>query len=361
MSEAPESAAAGPDPFALVLAPLPGDARAIPAILEEAGISSRICRGEADLRQALLPDSTEVLFVIVTHEAATPAVGRVLIEADEAQPEWSRLPMVFLVRSLRHPPPAYGRLLREVGQPPLVVLERPVKPATLKSVLDIQRRVRRRQFEIRNLQEGLREAEQYKDFLLAELRHRTRNSLSVLQALFRLTARRHSDIDTLVEDFGGRFNSLIDAYGRLASPGSGSGAQLRTIFREHVEPYTQFAEQLRLNGPDVAIDEKVCFDLALVVHELATNAAKYGALSTTDGHVDVGWELDGQSAALQIAWQECDGPPVDEPSQEGLGSSFIRNFGRGIGADTRLEFRAPGLQWKTSIPRGRFQLRTAKH
>lgn len=355
MSEAPESVAAGTGPFAVVLAPLAGDARVIPAILDEAGIASRLCHTEDELRRTLLPDPERVLFVVATHEAATQAVGEILLEVDRAQPEWSRLPIVFLVASLRAAPPACRILMKAVGQPPLVVLERPVKSVTLAGILDMQRRTRHRQYENRDLQQRLQESERHKDFLLAELRHRTRNSLSVLQALFRLTAARHEDVETLVKDFDERFRSLIEAYGRLASPGSAPQTRLRTIFREHVGPYAQSAEQLRLQGPGIVLEEKTSFDLALVVHELATNAAKYGALSTPDGHVDVDWQVDGQSGALEIAWRERGGPPPVAPAHEGLGSSFIRNFGRGIDAETRLGFEPSGLEWATSLPKGRFE------
>lgn len=354
MSVAPESPTAETEPVVLVLAPLAGDAAAMTAILSASRMKSRVCQDANVLRAALLPDSSGVLFVVATQEAGTQAVADILLEADRTQPEWSRVPILYLVQNVRSPPPACASLLHAAGQPPVVLLERPVKQATLASVFDMQRRTRDRQYENRDLQEQLREAARYKDFLLRELRHRTGNSLAVLQSLFRLTARRHSDIDGLVEDFERRFGALVSAYDRLV-PGHEEQLALHTVCRQHLDPYAQSAEQVVLDGPDVAISERLSFDLALVIHELATNAAKYGALSVAEGKVEIQWSIAPDTGTIDIVWQERGGPAVTEPTREGLGSLLIRQFGGVGGAEMSTQYLPEGVRWTARIPRENYQ------
>ena len=265
-----------------------------------------------------------------------------------------------MVVAAERPPRGFAPLIEAAGQPPLLMVERPVKPATLEGLFAMQARARRQQFENRRLVEKLRAEEAYKDFLLRELRHRTGNSLAILQSLFRLTASRHRDVDTLVKDFSGRFTSLMDAYSRL-TPGPAHRASLATVLRDHVAPYALDTGQLALDGPEVRLEHKASFNLAMVVHELATNAAKYGALSVPNGTVRVSWSVedDGEdgsnSEALVVRWQECDGPRVTEPDSEGLGTMVIGTFARSGGIDGEISYRAQGLVWTGRMPHWAFE------
>jgi two-component sensor histidine kinase len=339
----------GPAPPVLFLAPLASDARALTRLLDRRGLSVAAFDRAETFAAALSAGAERTLFVVVTHEAAGEATGRALDAVYDAEPAWSNLPAVFLVKDPERPPPACRLLARRRGQPPLVLLRRPVPAATLDGVFGVQAEVRRRQFETRDLLAELEEAESRQRFLLAELRHRTRNSMAVLQAMFRLTAAQHTDLDSFAGVFSERLEALSAAQGRL----SGGGPQdrdLARLLRDHVAPYCSDPRCLLLDGPRVRLSRRMAFDLAMVVHELATNAAKYGALSVPAGRVRVGWAPDAETAGLRLTWQESDGPEVVPPARRGLGSQLIESLAGGTGATSAVDYRPDGLLWTAEIP-----------
>jgi two-component sensor histidine kinase len=121
------------------------------------------------------------------------------------------------------------------------------------------------------------------------------------------------------------------------------------LVTEHVQPYTMAPGQLRVSGTDAFLDERIAFDLALVIHELATNAAKYGALSQAEGRVEVDWVREPDAGLLRLTWRERGGPTVPTPTRQGLGSRLIQEFSP-TGRRARVEFDASGLVWTGWIP-----------
>ncbi|MPQ94932.1 sensor histidine kinase [Thioclava sp. JE_KL1] len=336
-------------PPVLILAPLNDDARALARLVERTGLSARTCVTARDLASALDargPDG--VLFVVVSQEGASQETGEVLNATFAAEPAWARLPSVFLLSRVARLPPAVRAVNRKENAPSPILLERPVKAAVLQSVFEAQAEARRRQFETRDLIDRLSQEEERGRFLLSELRHRTRNSLTVLQSLFSMTVRRAPDLESFSETFYGRLRALTDAHVKLAQEGA-TARPLGDLVSDHVEPYTCAAEQLHVEGPSLLLTERLSFDLALVIHELATNAAKYGALTVPEGRVSVRWRVLPESAMLALSWEERDGPRIEEPpSRQGLGSQVIDSFMRGE-AETELRHDPDGVSWYAKI------------
>lgn len=332
---------------ALVLAPLAGDGSALDEILHRAGMAFRRLQDAGTLQQMLASGSEDVLFVLATEEGCCRDVAAVLCEALACEPSWSRLPVVLLLSDPDRPGAARA-LVESFGPPQVITLARPVRPDTLRSVFALQALNRRRQLETRDLLETLHAAKQRSDFLLRELQHRARNSLSVMQSVFRLTARRHQRVDDLVSDFSERLGALVKAHGRLAED-AGQSASLDDLLREHVLPYCADPTQLVLVGPAVQLDGRLTFDLAMIIHELATNASKYGALSVDGGKVEARWSVDDAGGGLDFVWSEREGPPAEEPTRKGLGTQLIAGFGQRHGISARASYKPSGFVWHATI------------
>lgn len=167
-----------------------------------------------------------------------------------------------------------------------------------------------------------KEAEERQQLLLAELGHRMKNTLAVVRSI---AARSLSGERTLAEARDAitkRLAALANAHTALTE-GGWRRASLRAVLEAELRPYGPRAV---LAGPDLALSAKATQTFALVVHELATNAAKHGALSTATGRVEVRWELEGSAAGgeqLRILWRERDGPPVAPPAQRGFGTTLV--------------------------------------
>ena len=244
-------------PSVLIYAPLGDDARAIAAQVDACGKPARICSRAEDLAQIMRDGGPEAaLLCIVSQEGAGPDTGKALAEVFAAEPGWARLPVLFLVANLNKPPPAVRLLDRRENAPPFLVLGRPCRPAVLRHAIDVQAEARRRQFETRDLLEKLESEERRSRFLLSELRHRTRNSLAVLRAMFTMSVRNANNIEELKRSFGERLKNLSVANGRLSEEGAGK-VKLSDLVKEHVQPYTTAPDQLRLSGTDAFLDERV--------------------------------------------------------------------------------------------------------
>src|SRR5690625_2056360 len=182
--------------------------------------------------------------------------------------------------------------------------------------------------------------EDRRTLLMNELDHRVRNMLATISAMVRLSSAGAPDKKTLVEILSGRIGALTRTHGLLTSS-SWRGAMLRDIIRDEVQPYAS-DERLMLDGrEDVILPPQDAIDFALVIHELATNAAKYGAWSEASGRVEISWELtEGEERRLRVLWREIGGPKVAPAKRTGFGSQLIRSAFRrteGAGVDLRLE------------------------
>jgi two-component system, chemotaxis family, CheB/CheR fusion protein len=187
------------------------------------------------------------------------------------------------------------------------------------------------------------------NMLLAELTHRVKNTLAVVQAIAQQSLRSGST-EGFLERFSGRLSALARAHNLLVQS-RWTGADLATMAKSQLEPYTsENPERLQLDGTAVSLPADAATPFGLVLHELATNAAKYGSLSSPAGTVGVSWtmELRNNQRAITVVWREGGGPPVTVPRSTGLGSALIDG---GIpGATVTREFRPEGLVCTIELP-----------
>jgi two-component sensor histidine kinase len=168
------------------------------------------------------------------------------------------------------------------------------------------------------LQAALRDQEQ----LTQEMAHRVKNLLAVTGGMLRLTARTSNSKEELVTKLSGRLDALSAAQQLVrSSVGDGriSGVSLRQVLVKVLRPY----DHVLMSGPDNHLGDQATSSMALIFHELATNATKYGALSAEGGTVELNWSIEGHE--LSIEWKETGGPAVLEPVSEGFGTSLVRS------------------------------------
>jgi PAS domain S-box-containing protein len=200
-----------------------------------------------------------------------------------------------------------------------------------------------------------REMEERQTLLMRELSHRVKNSLATAQSMLRLSYREGTPPADLIRDFGDRLQSLAQCH-ELLSENDWRGASLKSIVEAEIAPYAFRNgpdDNVSIAGRDIVVAPRIAESLALVFHELATNAAKYGAMSTPRGRVAVEWRVAGsrKRPKLEIAWTEREGPPVAKPETSGLGRKLIeKELRHGLGASTRLDFRRSGIEWRASLP-----------
>jgi two-component sensor histidine kinase len=200
---------------------------------------------------------------------------------------------------------------------------------------------------------ALKQSERRNALLARELGHRAKNLLAVVQAIASETGRSAAS----VTDFNERFASRVRALARLQDlmiGGTGTGAPLRELVRSQLEPFVDpSSERVHLDGPDVRLTAEAGSSLAMALHELATNAAKYGALSTAEGQVAIRWRHDDEGPArrFRLEWQESGGPPVIEPQRRGFGRKVLGRLTAGaLEGEATLDYRRQGVVWTVVAP-----------
>lgn len=189
-------------------------------------------------------------------------------------------------------------------------------------------------------------AERRLKLLMAEVDHRAKNMLARVLVLVRTT--RADTVQDFVKTTQGRIHALARAHALLAGS-RWSGADLRRLVEEELAPFRTDEERVRLVGPYVTLTPKGAQALAIVLHELATNATKYGALSRLSGRVDVVWMLDRH--CLTLRWTETGGPPAHPPAQRGTGTTVIeRSVRHELDGSVRFNWGADGLACTLFIP-----------
>ncbi|RVJ77274.1 chemotaxis protein CheB [Sinorhizobium medicae] len=159
--------------------------------------------------------------------------------------------------------------------------------------------------------------------LLNELSHRVKNTLAVVQSLARQTLRTTRSSEDFVERFEGRLAALASAH-KLLVDSEWSGAELNELARRQLDAYAASdRRRLQIEGEPVTLPPDLATPFGLVLHELATNAAKYGAFSTGNGQIKLSWKLGNNGRSLGVIWQERGGPPVEPPSEQGFGGVLI--------------------------------------
>jgi PAS domain S-box-containing protein len=197
-----------------------------------------------------------------------------------------------------------------------------------------------------------KQAEEHQSILMAELNHRVRNVLARVAMVAMSTRQGSSSMDDFVLRLNGRIQAMAVAHSVL-SQSRWHGAELRDLLRQQLAPYTTDVNTT-ISGSDVMLTAEATQALAMVLHELVTNAAKYGALSSPDGRVSVHWDRHSHgdaAASLTIEWREIGGPPIVAPIQSGYGTNLIRELiPHELGGKVDLVFAAEGACCRIEIP-----------
>jgi two-component sensor histidine kinase len=182
------------------------------------------------------------------------------------------------------------------------------------------------------------------DLLIEELNHRVKNTLAILQAIAVQTFRNATRTER--EKFEGRLGALAEAH-NLLSEEKWRGSGLQDVLERVLQPYLlNNPERVKMFGPKVPLSPRIAVVLSMIVHEIATNAAKYGALSNDSGKVTLDWEVidEGTGPTLRLIWTETGGPPVTAPVQRGFGSRLIERSARDqLGGEATVDFLPRGV------------------
>jgi PAS domain S-box-containing protein len=187
-------------------------------------------------------------------------------------------------------------------------------------------------------------AEELQRLLVNELNHRVKNTLATVQSVAGQTLRNASDLLDARESLTTRLLALARAHDILTHE-SWEGADLRDVVASLINSHGD-AARFEITGPSVRLAPKAALSLSLALHELMTNATKYGALSNEPGHVVLTWDRTAEADAerLNLRWEEIDGPSVSTPSRQGFGSRLITGgLARELGGDVRLEYPSAGV------------------
>jgi PAS domain S-box-containing protein len=190
-------------------------------------------------------------------------------------------------------------------------------------------------------------AEERQILLAEEVDHRARNVVAVVQSIMRLT--RADTIDDYIGALDGRIGALSNAH-RLLASSRWEGADLNRLVDEEFAPYRAGGkERVSVRGPVVVLPPATAQTIALALHELATNAAKYGALSSAAGHVELTWRL--SEGRLELFWKESDGPQIAPPNRRGYGSrAIVAGIERQLGGIVKFDWQTSGLRCTLSVP-----------
>ncbi|MBN8965247.1 MAG: PAS domain S-box protein, partial [Rhizobiales bacterium] len=199
-----------------------------------------------------------------------------------------------------------------------------------------------------------KEAEERQKLLIDELNHRVKNTLATVQSLAAQTARGTASPDAFRKAFEGRLIALSQAHDQLTRR-HWLNADLRGIIAGVTSPYvSRSQEQIVIEGIDITVKPRVALTLAMALHELTTNASKYGALSVPAGRIEISWailESDSAPSQLRIEWRERNGPVVEAPTRHGFGSRFIEgSVAAELQGSARLDYHPTGLVCTMKIP-----------
>jgi len=201
-----------------------------------------------------------------------------------------------------------------------------------------------------------RSAQERQELMIAELNHRVRNILSLVRGLVAQSKENATNVEEFASILGGRVQALARAHDQITNL-NWAPVALRSLVESEAGAYLGArASRIKMVGPEVALDPKAFATLALVVHEMMTNSAKYGALADSTGQVEVVWKLD-QGSTLTIDWKESGGPPVQPPSRRGFGTTIIeRSVPFDLRGDAEIRFDLLGVQARFVIPANYVQL-----
>lgn len=343
------------DERAVVLAPLEADAQALARELRDHGLAAEAVDGEG-LETAL---SQDVFVLILTEEALTPELISALADWAAEQPDWSVLPCLVLLRDAAR---GHARLAPLFSDSPptglaLTVLERPTSPELFRNAVLAAVASRRGQHRIRDQIAELDFNRRTMELLAHEVQHRAKNSLSRLISILRQTRRSTEDAEAALDRFEERLHALARGQDLLSNR-QWLGADLRALVALEVQALDLDENaRLRCDGAHIELSPDAALSLHLVLHELATNAVKYGSLSVQEGRIDVRWAVergadDETPEELVIGWVESGGPRIEAPPErKGFGSQLVDLVVRGeLGGTIEIDYRPEGLACTVRLP-----------
>jgi two-component system CheB/CheR fusion protein len=196
------------------------------------------------------------------------------------------------------------------------------------------------------------EAEAQQRALAEELNHRVRNMLTVVGAITNQTLAKSRSPQEFAATFQGRIQALAQSYGLLSREQWGD-VSLHDILENELAQYRENpGDRIAIEGPPVTFKPTAALALGLVVHELATNATRYGALSQQNGRVAVSWKVDGgQPRSVVLTWRESDGPSVKKPRRRGFGTELIeREVAGTLGGEVTFDYAPDGMRARITVP-----------
>jgi two-component sensor histidine kinase/PAS domain-containing protein len=200
-------------------------------------------------------------------------------------------------------------------------------------------------------------SEAHRQLLIRELSHRVKNTLAIVQAIASRTLRADVAPEQARTDFNDRILALARAHDILTTE-RWHGAAVQSLVEKALEHQTDSADRFRFGGPPVLLSARAVTTMTMALHELSTNAAKYGALSTAEGRIEVTWELVGPEGdqRLKFTWAEKNGPPVEPPKRKGFGSRLIeQSIAMEFEGSSHVDFRPDGLVCTIEAPLAQMQ------
>ncbi|RYG57998.1 MAG: sensor histidine kinase [Alphaproteobacteria bacterium] len=286
--------------------------------------------------------------VLMTEEALVQADWTVLLKAVSDQPSWSSYPFILLIgqhRSAGQTEAVYRLFPPEVAN--VMVLERPMSSTALLSALRWAVGGRRRQFVTRDHLSTLERNARHQKLLTRELAHRVKNTIAMLQSIVTQTMRHHSEMEPVRDLIIARFSALSRTHDLLLDTNFASADFPELVHRTLAVHDRRFEAE----GPSIEISPQAALSFALVLHELATNAIKYGAFSedAASGRVKLSWSINADSTpkSFEFSWIERGGPQVAAPERSGFGSRLIRTTLGALGSVETL-YPPEGLEIRFS-------------
>jgi two-component sensor histidine kinase len=201
-------------------------------------------------------------------------------------------------------------------------------------------------------EKALKETEETLRLANRELFHRSKNMLAVIQSIAGQTLRATRDPEKFVEAFSGRLLAIDRAQSLLTGAGH-QGVEIRDLIHEQAIIDPQSERRFAVSGPDVLLDPQLALNLGLVLHELATNARKYGSLSGGEGSVALSWRIETRESnrSLRLEWREKGGPSVNQPASTGFGTVLVERVARSAqDAEAGIRFEPQGIVCTMYLP-----------
>jgi PAS domain S-box-containing protein len=192
--------------------------------------------------------------------------------------------------------------------------------------------------------------EAQRELLVAELSHRVKNTLATVISIAHQSFAKGRSPRQAQRSFDDRIRALAQTHTRLAET-NWSGVSLETVIRDETAPYQDRGRNVRIDGPQIILNPKCAVSFGMAIHELTTNAAKYGALSNSGGSLDVAWQIAPADKEVRLRWSESGGPPVRPPQHSGFGRVLLeRAMASDLNGDVQLDFVREGLICRIVFP-----------